>query len=635
MFNELIELGRKLEKENKLPAAGFYCYSEPLRWEVHFWPDSNLHCQIAEPNLEKAARPFSGRRNSIEAHALTDEAAYALGVERQKSGKDKKAQQKHEIFVALLEKIRKSPFVKDEIIEVALSKLISILKQGELQKNPRYKDILNKDWVSFVYEDGSNTGIRLFEHPQVKSFWIEELKERTMQTSESGEIVKAECSMCGKMLPLAKKIPVGVKLYKPNPLHSYNKDAFVSFLTGVGVYEGVHLGQCVVCGDTVARVLNYLTDEKNKQHHKIIIQDKKAGKLNTDSPLNQFAIFWLKENISIKAGEVEIDPSALLQNITAILDCGQFREIDVPPPDLKQVEVMLNSPWTAREAALRIADNKFYLLILSPNKGRISPREWFSVSLEALKQNLCQFLYSQRIISPDGTQKRSFPLPSILKAVEASNLSKKRHQAVESPNPNLNRSLLRFAYLGEPPPYGLLEEAVNCMRNPKIMKKENADTLHAVAAVLKMILTFNTKEVRKMEQLDSNRSNKGYLCGKLLAILEEAQLRSARWRINTTLVDRFYGSASSAPMTVFGLLVSRATTDHFPKIRKNQLGYTDLENTMECVQTQIDESGGYPKTLTLAGQAEFSLGFYHQRAEFKKKRPKKNENNNEEVKNND
>ena len=88
-------------------------------------------------------------------------------------------------------------------------------------------------------------------------------------------------------------------------------------------------------------------------------------------------------------------------------------------------------------------------------------------------------------------------------------------------------------------------------------------------------------------------------------------------------------------MTVFGLLVSRATTDHFPKIRKNQLGYTDLENTMECVQTQIDESGGYPKTFTLAGQAEFSLGFYHQRAEFKKKRPKKNDNNNEEVKNND
>lgn len=632
MFNELIVLGQKLEKENKLPAAGFYDYSEPIVWEVHIASAANIPCHITKPEINKP-RPFCGKKSDIQAHPLVDEAAYSLGVERQKSGKDERAKQKHEAFLCLIEKIKESPLIKDQVLKKAIGLLVEVLNQRVPEKDDRYKDILNKDWVSFVYEDGSDTGMRLFEHPEVKAFWIEELKERTMQKTENGEIVAAECSMCGKLMPLANKIPVGVKLYKPNPLHSYNKDSFVSFMTGTSIFKKAHLGQCVVCGDTVARVLNYLTD--NPQNHKIIIQDRKAGKLNTDSPLNQFAVFWLKENISIKAGEVEIDPSALLQNITAILNREQFSEEDVPPPDLKQIEVMLNSPWTAREAALRIADNKFYLLVLSPNKGRVSPREWFSVSLEALKQNLSRFLYSQRIISPDGTQKRSFPLPAILKAVEASNLSKKKYQAVESPNPNLSRSLLRCAYLGEPPPSGLLEEAVKCMRNPKIMKKENTDTLHALAAVLKMILTFNTEEVGKMEQLDSRRSNKGYLCGKLLAILEEAQLRSARWRINTTLVDRFYGSASSAPMSVFGLLVSRATTDHFPKIRKNQLGYTDLENTIEYVQTQIDESGGYPKTLTLAGQAEFSLGFYHQRAEFKKKRPMKKEKNNEEVKNND
>lgn len=630
MFNELMELGQRLEKENKLPPAGFYFYGVPIKWEVHFGPASNLSCHIAETEVDKA-RPFSGRRNTIEAHPLIDEAGYALGVERQKSGKDKKAKEKHEVFKSLLEKMRTSPLVKEGIIKDALSALVDILDQKKPQQDLRYKDILNKDWLSFVYEDGSSTGLQLFEHPEIKAFWVEELKERTIQKTELGEVVCAECSICGNLSPLAKKIPVGVQLFKPNPLHSYNKDAFVSFLTGDDIYENAHLGQCFVCGDTISRVLNYL--RKNKSHRKIIVQDSRNDK--QDSPVNQYAFFWLKEKMSLKAGAIEIDPSLLLQNVTAILAREQFSEKETPPPDLKQVEAMLNSPWTARESALRIADNKFYLLVLSPNKGRISPREWFSVSLDSLKLNLCQFLDSQRIISPDGTQKRSFPIPAILKAVEASNLSKKKYQAVESPNPNLSRSLLRCAYLGEPPPFELLEEAVNCMRNPKIMKKENSDTLHAVAAVLKMILTFNTEEVWKMEQLDSNRSNKGYLCGKLLAILEEAQLRSARWRINTTLVDRFYGSASSAPMTVFGLLVSRATTDHFPKIRKNQLGYTDLENTMECVQTQIDESGGYPKTLTLAGQAEFSLGFYHQRAEFKKKRPKKNENNNEEVKNND
>lgn len=119
-----------------------------------------------------------------------------------------------------------------------------------------------------------------------------------------------------------------------------------------------------------------------------------------------------------------------------------------------------------------------------------------------------------------------------------------------------------------------------------------------------------------METLDKSRVNSGYLCGCLLAILEEAQFRAARWKINTTLVDRFYGSASSAPASVFGTLVSRATTDHFPKIRKNQLGYQELETRMESVQTAIKEAGGFPKTCALKEQAEFSLGFYHQRAEF-------------------
>ena len=119
-----------------------------------------------------------------------------------------------------------------------------------------------------------------------------------------------------------------------------------------------------------------------------------------------------------------------------------------------------------------------------------------------------------------------------------------------------------------------------------------------------------------METLDTNRNTIGYLCGMLLSILEEAQLRAARWKINTTLVERFYGSASSAPISVFGTLIRRATTDHFPKIRKQQLGYKDLEALMESVESSIDSIGGYPKTLTLEGQAEFSLGFYHQRAKF-------------------
>ena len=66
---------------------------------------------------------------------------------------------------------------------------------------------------------------------------------------------------------MLKRMP-GVKLYKPIPLHSYNKDAFVSFMDGTEVSKRAHIGQCVICGDTIARTLNYLTS--NELHYKII-----------------------------------------------------------------------------------------------------------------------------------------------------------------------------------------------------------------------------------------------------------------------------------------------------------------------------------------------------------------------------
>ena len=333
----------------------------------------------------------------------------------------------------------------------------------------------------------------------------------------------------------------------------------------------------------------------------------------------------------MKVGEAMIDPAKLLKNVGLVMSKADSADKGSPPPDLRQLENLLNTPWTARDASVNIANNAFYLLVLSPNKGRIAVRDWIYVSLDKLRQNLKTFLDAQRIVDPDGIEKKCFGIPDILKAIETSNISKPPYKAAEIANPNMGRQLLRTAYLGEPPPAALLEAAVMCMRNMKIFEKP--DTQHVVMASLKMFLTHRKEGMTEMETLDVNRNTPGYLCGMLLAILEEAQLRAARWRINATLTDRFYGSASSAPVSVFGTLIRRATTDHFPKIRKQQLGYKDLEAMMESVQSSIDRTGGYPKTLSLEGQAEFSLGFYHQRAKFSEGRLAKNLNRKEEENN--
>lgn len=637
MFNELIDLGRRLEKEDKLPPPGYYYYgqSKPIKWIVNLWfsQPAKVHLEASENHYP---RPFCGRTNNIQAHPLVDEAGYVLGVAKQKGGGlDKKVNEKHTEFLLFLRKIIDSSKIKDEKLLLAIKQLDSIIRDGAISKLDDFNRILNKDWVSFVFNDGPFADQHLYEHPEIQQFWLEELKERTRQDTDIGKAKAGICSICGQYQQMAKKIPVGVKLYKsnaPHPLHSYNKDAFVSFLEGTNVYdEKAHLGQCVVCGDAIARTLNYLAGKEGELHYKVLMLDKREGKLDAETARNQFALFWLKDEQPVKVGETILDPAELLKNVSLVMDRPDSADNSAPPPALIQLENMLNVPWTGKDTSVNIADNAFYLLILSPNKGRIAVRDWMQISLDKLQQNLKAFLDSQRIINPSGTEKRCFGIPEILKAVEASNISKPPYKSVEISNPNVSRQLLRTAYLSEPPPPVLLEAAVMCMRNMKIFEKP--DTQHILMATLKMLLTYRKEGMKEMETLDTNRNIVGYLCGKLLSILEEAQLRAARWKINTTLVERFYGSASSAPVSVFGTLVRRATTDHFQKIRKQQLGYVALEELMESVEKAIDQEGGYPKTLSLAGQAEFSLGFYHQRAKFSEERAIRKQNKNKEESN--
>jgi CRISPR-associated protein Csd1 len=113
-----------------------------------------------------------------------------------------------------------------------------------------------------------------------------------------------------------------------------------------------------------------------------------------------------------------------------------------------------------------------------------------------------------------------------------------------------------------------------------------------------------------MVELDLSNQNSAYLCGRLLAVLEAVQ-RAAIPGANTTITDRFFGSASSAPASVFGRLL-RGAQAHLSKLRRERPGtYEALERRLEEIQAGLST---FPKTLTLEEQGFFSLGYYHQRA---------------------
>ncbi|KPD01741.1 CRISPR-associated protein [Geobacillus sp. BCO2] len=114
-----------------------------------------------------------------------------------------------------------------------------------------------------------------------------------------------------------------------------------------------------------------------------------------------------------------------------------------------------------------------------------------------------------------------------------------------------------------------------------------------------------------MQSLNNHCLQPAYICGRLLAVLEEIQRRALGYRIGSTIVDRFYGAASTAPASTFGSLLRLSTTAHLPKVSG------ELGRLLEEVMKQLDEAGGFPTIFNLREQAEFALGFYHQRAEFR------------------
>lgn len=596
MFRELVELGKDLEGKHVLPPPGFYNYdSEPIRWVVHVWSD-RVYLEAVEI---KIPRPYSGRTSGIQPHLLADEAAYALGVSKNKKGDDKHASSKHAAFRDLLARFRSWDGLTEPALKEALDWLQAALDDGLVQRDPRYGQILAKDWVSFVPEAGPLAGRHLFQHPQAMAFWLVELQSRS-SPGEANKRIDAlgECAVCGEHRPLVGRIPVGVKLAgtRPKPLHSLNADAFTSFQSGSDTFKRAHLGVCFHCGDTAARAFNHLMD--SDQHHRMIARDDQKR----DGLGNQVAVFWLKAPAPVQVGDRLLDVS----DLTAV-DWGSVleesrRRNGAPESTPSQLLELLRLPWKPSETALRLDDYGFYLGVVSPNVGRIAVREWLQVSLAALKEHLRNFLEAVLIVSPNGDPPRPLAISALIEGLQLK-------------SPNVTRQLLRTAFTGVRPPVGIVALGVATLRNPNVLLDPRETwRLHAVASAVKLGLFHRKEEAQRMSALDTRFKSRPYLCGRLLAILEEAQLRASNFHLNRTLVERFYGAASTAPAATFGGLIRLATTAHLPETGK------DLNLLMEEVMASLDEAGGFPRTLTLIEQAEFGLGFYHQRAAFRARR---------------
>lgn len=255
-------------------------------------------------------------------------------------------------------------------------------------------------------------------------------------------------------------------------------------------------------------------------------------------------------------------------------------------------------------------DTSFYILGLAPNAARISIRFWKMGKASDFATNIAKHFKDLEIVRSKKDEKEYFSLFNLLSNVSF-------EFKVDNIPPNLVGKVIESVLEGTKYPDTLQQQ---CIRRIKAEQHVNRIRAAILKAYLnRKIKTYITNEKIITMSLDFDNTNQGYLCGRLFAVLEKIQ-EEAQPGINTTIKDRYYGAASSTPITVFGRLLN-LSNHHLAKLSSSSKTY--YQKMIQEIMTGI-KSNGLPAHLSLDDQSRFAIGYYHQRQDLFTKKEKNN-----------
>jgi CRISPR-associated protein Csd1 len=254
---------------------------------------------------------------------------------------------------------------------------------------------------------------------------------------------------------------------------------------------------------------------------------------------------------------------------------------------------------------------RFYVLGLAPNSARISVRFWHTGTIAEFAGNIRRHFDDLEIIrSPKDSG--HFSMFWLLSAMG--------HEGkVDNVPPNLSGQIFQSVITGGLYPATMLQQAIRRIRATQDVTRIQASILKAYLNRFSRI--YKTKEKEITVALDPTNDNPGYRLGRLFAVLEKIQ-EEASPGLNATIRDRFYGAASSTPVTVFPQLL-KLKNHHLSKL-ENAGRRVNFERMLADVFEGIGNE--MPSHLSMEDQARFAIGYYHQRQDFFKKKDSDNNN---------
>lgn len=499
----------------------------------------------------------AGSKSYEVSNTLWDHYGYVLAHPKEDDEKsDILAQNQHKSFIAKVEELKQ--VLPDDAGIQAVSAFLA-------QADEVIKVRQAEGWQECAKIKGCNLSFRLVDEPVALVCQSKAVQAylAAAKAEVSDGIQEGICLVTGKKTTIARlhNAVKGVNA-KPSPFTSVNLAAFESYGKQQGFIFPV--GEQTMFEYTTA--LNMLLDGENRF---------RIGEVSV--------VCWSEK------------PTPLESKVALKINGGGK---DNPDAHIDEVKALYKSLHNGKYMEPNGKD-KFYLLGLSPNSARIVVRFWHETTVAALSENIARWYDDLQIVRGEKSIYPEFmPLMRLLCGLVLDGKA-------ENLPPDLIANVTQSALANRPLPVGLLQIA---LRRNKAEQKITYGRAALIKAYLNRAIRSgslkNTKELSM--SLDRERNDIGYVLGRLFAVLEKTQ-SEANPSLNATIGDRYFGSASSTPIAVFGTLM-RLSPHHLSKLE-----YEGRAVHLKWEIGQIlDKCQKFPNHLNLEQQGLFAIGYYHE-----------------------
>jgi CRISPR-associated protein Csd1 len=503
------------------------------------------------------------RAVNISANLLWDTAEYVLGIDTR--GKPDRVALQHAAFV---ERLAELP-ADDEGVQ-AVRAFLANVQLEQLEQSPSWEEIRTAN-PNLTFQLVSDT-----ELVCERSAIVETLCANAANMgAESSGGSRGICLISGQDADIQRLHPSikgvwGAQSSGAN-IVSFNLRAFESYGKEQKQGENAPVGKHAAFAYTTA--LNHLLGKDSKQRIQV-------GDAST--------VFWASaENF-------------LEDSFASLL--GEPPKDD-PDSGTRAVKALYES---VKQGSLNVSDEttQFFVLGLAPNAARISIRFWLTGTVREFSHRIVEHFNDIAINHAPYDP----PYPSLFRLLASTALQGK----AENIPPNLGGDTMRAILSGLPYPETLLLSALRRIRAEREVNYPRAALIKACINRKTRRDNPDSKEDLQVS-LDLANTNVGYRLGRLFAALEKVQ-EEASPGLNATIRDRFYGAASSTPVTVFSNLM-KLSKHHLAKI-ENRGRAVNLEKLIGEIVEALNGNEGFTAHLSIADQGRFAIGYYHQKQAF-------------------